>query len=87
MWYKSENCDNVKPDEIDIYSSKTCNYIRKDFKLIPATDDKPEHYEWLEQKVKKEDWDVYSKILSAETSITDIELAICDLYEMLNPLT
>ena len=84
MWYNAENSDNVRPSTVDTESSRIYNYIRKDFSLVPASEDRPEHYAWLEQKIKKEDWELYSKILSNEDDITDLQLALCELYEQLH---
>lgn len=86
-WYKSSNNDSTKPSEIDETSSKVVVYIRKDFAEVPTLDiDGKEigtHWEYMEKKVKKEDWEIYTKVISNEGDITDAQLAICELYEMI----
>lgn len=85
-WYKSSNSDNTKPSEIDETSSKVVVYVRKDFVEVPTLDidgkENGTHWEYMEKKVKKEDWEIYTKVISDEGEITDAQLAICELYEM-----
>lgn len=87
MWKLVENSKAEKPLEIDETSSQTYVYVRKDFEEIPTIDANGEevgsHWRYMEQKIKKEDWEVYKQLMSHESSLTDTEMAIVGLYEML----
>ena len=66
-WYKSSNGDNIRPSDVDMTSSKTYVYIRKDFVLIPESNNNeqiiPEHWEYMENKIGE----VYEGIVSGVT--------------------
>ena len=82
MWKLAENGSNIKPDQVDDTSSRIYVYVRKEFKEIPNHgEEEGTHWQYLEKKILKTDWEVYSDILSAQTDITDIQLALCELYE------
>ena len=83
MWYKSENGSSTKPPAIDSTSSKKFVYVRKDFTLIPADEDKPEHWEWMEQKVRKEDWELYEKVIGHDDALDDVYAALTELAEII----
>lgn len=59
MFIHSENSDSIKPLEIDTNSSKSVTYVRKNFKLIPSSEDRPEHWEYDEWAMSKEQYEVY----------------------------
>lgn len=85
-WYKSGNGENVKPPAIE--EGKTYMYVRKDFELIPAKGEDehfiiPEHWEWMEQKIRKEDWEFYQKTYENSSEIEDCNNALMELYEMI----
>lgn len=82
-WVKVENSNNIKPLEVDEVSSDKVVYVRRNFKLIEGTEERPAHYEYEENVVLKENWDTYKTILSHDSQLTDAELAIVDLYEMI----
>lgn len=65
MFIHTENSDSIKPLEIDTDSSKFVTYVRKNFKLIPSEEDRPEHWEYDEWVMSKEQYDVY-KIFKAQ---------------------
>ena len=50
-WYRSSNSNSVKPADVDDTSSKVYVYVRKDFELIPETEENdqviPEHWEYM----------------------------------------
>lgn len=81
MWRKSESI--VKPAELDTTSSKRWNYIRKDFELVEATEDFPEHWEYLENKVLKEDWETYTKVIDHGEALEDVYDALAELAEII----
>lgn len=82
-WTKHYTADNIKPAELDTTSSKVYNFIRKDFKLIPESgeDDRiiTEHWEYLEQKILKEDFELYLTVADHTSEISDVEDALVEL--------
>lgn len=76
-WYKSKS--TVKPDEIDITSSKTTVYLRKNIieKQYESTfgDEIQTYYEYDEAKLTKNEYSEYMKGLS----IIDIEQQRADI--------
>ena len=79
MWKIVENSTSEKPEAIDESSSNSIVYVRKDFKEIEAEDST--HWQYLENEIPKADWETYKTLLSTQESITDIELALVELYE------
>lgn len=59
MFIRVENSNSVKPSEVDTTSSKTKVYVRKNFSLMPATEDRPEHWEFDEWAMSKSQYEVY----------------------------
>lgn len=57
MWTKSENSDATKPLKIEHSGNNVI--LRKNFRLIPATDEIPEHYEYEEWQMTNEQYEVY----------------------------
>ena len=85
-WYKSGNGENVKPPAIE--EGKTYMYVRKDFELIPAKGEDehfiiPEHWEWMEQKIRKEDWEFYQTLTDHTATLSDVEDALIELAEII----
>lgn len=74
MWYKSENGNLEKPNDVDMLSSKAYVFVRKDFVQIPESGSGneviPAHWEWLETKIRKEDYTMY---LMAESNAANID--------------
>lgn len=85
MWKLAENSDNIKPLEIDETSSQSIVYVRKDFKEIPILDEEGQEigskWQYQENEILKSDWETYKGLLETQSNITDIELAIVELYE------
>lgn len=85
MWIESENSDSTKPLEIDNTSSRAYVYVRKDFEEVPAYDQEGTqigtHWKYKENKVNREDWETYTDIINTQNDITDIQLALVELYE------
>ena len=61
MFYKSENSNRMKPLEIE--KDAFCFFVRKDFVLVPEKDEggqtRPEHWEYMEDKIPIEQWTTY----------------------------
>lgn len=87
MWYKAWNDSLEKPAEYDDVSSHYVVFVRKDFKQVqieePETGEKKDVWEWLETKIPKEDWEVYKKCLENTQDITDLQLALVEVYEQI----
>ena len=83
MWYKNENGSGVKPDALDSTSSKVYVYVRKNFVLVPAEEERPEHWTWDEMKIPKEDWAVYEQVLGHDEALDDVYDALAELAEMI----
>lgn len=74
----------VKPNELDTTSSKIYNYIRKDIQEKTRKDEMSgetiTYYEYNEQKIRKEDWNIYEGMTNNSADIayiammTDVEL-------------
>ena len=89
MWYKSENGNLNRPSAIDMESSRTVVYIRKDFRIVQERQDPdtgetiPAHYEWMECKIPKEDWEIYEKALGHDSALDDVYAALTELAELI----
>ena len=83
MWYKCENGSLDRPQDIDSASSAVYVYVRKDITKIPAEEDRPAHYEWMETKIPKEDWEVYEQVLGHGEALDDVYAALTELAEMI----
>lgn len=57
MWAKSANSENVQPQAVE--HSGNCVIVRKNFRHVSATEDFPEHYEYDEWQMTKEQYEVY----------------------------
>ena len=83
MWYQTNNGEDIRPAEIDSTSSKVYVYVRRNIERIPETDDTPAHYEWLEQKIHKKDWETYRMVLAHGDALDDVYAALTELAEMI----
>lgn len=83
MWKHSENGNSTKPEALDTATSKKWNYIRKDFELVPAEEDRPEHWQWLEKKVLKKDWETYMQVADHGEALEDVYAALTELAEII----
>lgn len=87
----------VKPSSIDTTSSKVYNYVRKN--ITELTDSEGNiRYSYEEVKVLKSDWDQYYNELAKDieiselkseneqltTDVTDLQMAIAEMYETLS---
>lgn len=84
MWKQSESAE--KPLEIDETSSKTVVYVRRNIKEVTVQDEMSEEtrtiYRYEENTIPKADWETYKTVMENQSATTDLELAICELYEM-----
>lgn len=79
MWYYSEA--TTPPQLIDDTSSKKVVYITKDVEEFEREIDGETitMYRWMEQKIKKEDWELYRSVLSNTSDISDLTDAVIEL--------
>ena len=88
LWYKTESGTSVRPEDKDTTSSKKYNYIRKDFEFVDPVSDKgeviiPGHWEWLEAKILKEDWETFTQVMSHDEALEDVYAALTELAEII----
>ena len=79
MFIRSENGSSEKPLEIDNVSSVTVTYVRKNFKLIPATDDRPEHWQYDEWTMTKAQYEVYQTFKAQIDEQADALIELADM--------
>ena len=85
MWTKQSSINDEKPPEIE--EGKTFIRVRKDFVLIPEKGEDehkiPAHWEWMEQKIRKEDWEFYQTLTDHTATLSDVEDALIELAEII----
>ena len=74
MWSRVESTD--RPSELDTTSSKVYNYVRRNIEEKTKEEDGRTitYYEYYEEKVSKEMWELYVRV-------SDLEDALCELSE------
>lgn len=74
MWSRVES--NDRPSELDVASSKVYNYVRRNIEEKTKEEDGRiiTYYEYYEEKVNKEMWELYVRV-------SDLEDALCELSE------
>ena len=78
MWMKSSNGESTKPAEAEF--SQAGVIVRRNFHKIEATEEMPEHWEYEEWQMTKDQYDVYQVML---TETGDIEDALIELAEII----
>lgn len=82
-WYSGES--TVNPALIDTNSSKKYVYVRRNVELRERVDemtgDTVTYYAFEEQKVDKSVYDIFKSNNENSERITDIELALVEIYE------
>ena len=75
MWTRSENGENVRPSAIEL--SGDIVIVRRNFRLVEETEEKPAHYEYEECQMPKEQYDIFAEMEErlAEQSDALVELA------------
>lgn len=58
MWTRSENGEATRPAEVE--KSRNHVILRKNFELVPATDETPEHWTYNEWQMTAEQYEVYA---------------------------
>lgn len=80
MWYESES--TVMPLEVDNTSSSVYVYVRKDIEEV-TDEEKGIYYTYKEQKIKKEDWELYKTLNNHTTELSEVEDALMELAEII----
>ena len=87
MWYRAENGDSIRPAAIDQTSSRIYVYVRKNITFVEESGEgeffRPAHYEWLEAKILKTNWDIYEKVIGHDDALDDVYSALIELAEMI----
>jgi len=60
MWRKSENSNGVKP--LDFETGLSTIYLRKNFVLVEATEDREEHWSYDELEMDKSAYPLYAAL-------------------------
>lgn len=84
MWHKSQSTEILS--ECDTTSSKTHVILRRNFTENKQTDsdgNEITYYDFEENLIPKSMWETYKLIDSSEKDITDIQLALTEIFEML----
>lgn len=79
MWTLTSNGEPIQPPKKEVSGNYVI--IRKDFKLIPVTEEFPEHYEYLEWQMTKEQYDVYKDF---EEKLNEQDDALIELASLIS---
>lgn len=78
MWRKSKNSNGIKP--LDLETGLSTVYVRKNFKLIEATDDRAEHWSYDELEMDKS---AYPLFVALQGKIDEQDSVIAEQDELL----
>ena len=78
MWIRSENDRPDKPASVENAGSAVI--VRKSYKLIPATDERPAHWEYDEWQMSPEQYEVFREM---ETALSEQSDALVELAELI----
>lgn len=78
MWQKSSNSECIQPPEKEVYADNVI--LRRNFRLIEATEETSAHYEYEEWQMTAAQYEVYQNF---ETLINEQSDALIELAEML----
>ena len=77
MWQKASNGDSQKPPEVSIDSSGVI--VTRNHRLIPATEDFPEHWEYEEAQMSHEAYKVYQQMKTENDELSDALIELAEL--------
>ena len=83
MWREVENGSRDKPADVDTTSSKVYVYVRRNFELVPETEDTPTHYRWEEMKIPKEMLGISQSVMAHDIALNDVYDALTELAEII----
>ena len=78
MWRKSENSNDIKP--LDLETGLSTVYVRKNFNLVEATDDRAEHWSYDELEMDKSAYPLYAAL---QGKIDEQDAVIAEQDELL----
>ena len=78
MWRKSENSNSVKP--LDFETGLSTIYVRKNFVLVEATEDREEHWSYDELEMDKSAYPLYAAL---QGKIDEQDAVIAEQDELL----
>lgn len=78
MWKKAENGEAVRPQAVSIDASGVV--LTRNCRLVQASEDKPEHYEYEEAQMSLEAYEVYQFMKEQNDELSD---ALIELAEMI----
>lgn len=84
MCRKSESM--IKPEVVDSSSSSEYVYIRKNIVEVEKEDEQNNKYtvyQYEEQKVSKDDWEIYQSVLTNASDIADVSDALIELASLI----
>lgn len=81
MWYEQQ-CVGVRPKDLETNMSKFYNYVRKNIveseEVYTPTGEVMKFYDYLEAKILKEDWDLFTEIMNNTDKINTNSSDISD---------
>lgn len=77
MWTKTENSNSIIPMAIEASGDNVI--LRRQFRLVGATEDKPKHYEYEEWQMSREQYQIYQVL---EKQISEQDDALVELAEL-----
>ena len=87
MWYKQQTV-GIRPKDLETTISKFYNYVRKDIveteQVYEPTGETMKFYNYLETKVLKEDWDLFTEIMN---NTDKIDINSSDISDTMEGLT
>ena len=79
MWARTENGEAVIPAAVERSGNNVI--VRKNFQLVGASEEKPEHYEYDEWQMTADQYEVYKHL---ETMLTEQSDALVELAELIS---
>lgn len=79
MWKKVQG--NNRPETLEERPDEKLVYVRKNIKEVQI--DGATLYEYEENAIESKDWGTYTDIINDELDITDLQMTVIDLYEMI----
>lgn len=83
MWKKSENGESKKPAELESYPGGMI--VRRNFRLIEASEEMPEYWSYEEWQMTSEQYEVYVVMMAENHDVSDALIELADLIaEVIN---
>lgn len=82
MWTKSENSNAMMPPKTEISGNNVI--LRKNFRLVEATEDNAAHYEYDEWQMTKEQYEIYQYHEAILTEQADALVELAGLISEVN---